>query len=76
METLDGVSEMDLTGYKTSELKAVADIDAYAVRKEAELRAEKAAKAYEKAKAAMAKAMAEIEECNAAISAAYEEMAA
>jgi hypothetical protein len=66
-----GVKEMDMSGYATFELKSAVDLDAYAVRKEAEKRAEKAAKSIARAKAAIAKAEAEIKECEAAIRACY-----
>lgn len=67
---------MDLTTYNTAELKLVADLDAYAVRKEAEARAAKAARAIGKARAAIMKAERELAECEAAIKAAYAEIAA
>jgi hypothetical protein len=76
METQTGDTKMDLTAYNTAELKNVTDLDAYAVRAEAERRAAKATKAIAKAQAAMRKAEAELAECAAAISAAYVAIAA
>jgi len=67
---------MDLTTYKTAELKLVVDLDAYAVRKEAEARAEKSARAIAKARAAILKAERELAECAAAHAAACAEIAA
>lgn len=62
---------MDMSGYSTQNLIDAVDMDAYAVRKEAEYRAAKAEKAAKKAKAAYEKAMKEIELCGKAINASY-----
>jgi hypothetical protein len=72
-ETQTGVNKMNLTGYKTRELAMVVDLDASAVRDEAMRRAEKAEKEIIRAKAAIAKAQAELESCNAALRAVYAE---
>lgn len=66
---------MDMSAYTTAELANAVDLDCYAVRAEAQRRADKAARAMARANRAIKKAALEIESCNAALNAANQWMA-
>jgi hypothetical protein len=65
---------MDMSEYKTSELKTAVDLDVYAVRDEAYRRSDKIRKQLERAKAKVAQLQAEHDECGYALLAVSREL--
>lgn len=61
------MERIDFKGYKTSELAAMVDMDAYGVRDEAYRRSDKIRKQLERAKANVARLQAEHDQCGYAL---------
>ena len=65
---------LDMSGYKTSELKTAVDLDVYAVRDEAYKRSDKIRKQLERAKSKVAALQGEMDECGYALIAVSREL--
>ena len=61
------MENINFTGYKTSELAQMVDMDVYGVRDEAYRRSDKIRKQLERAKAQVAKLQAEHDQCGYAL---------